>query len=379
MPVSAPSSTQPAREPAQARRAIGRPRVAASDLLTATTVVAVAAFTVWAWTWSDGLQRAEDALRRGDLARAVSASRDHLRRRPWSRPAALVAARSLSRLDFADLAEPYYRQAGRLSSDDRHVRALALVRANKRSEAEAAFRAILAENPRDPLALRRLAAELMTQSRWDDALALGRRLAEIPGARVDGLALVAAVQHQREDAEGAVVAGDEILRIDPNLIGLPSDPAYRSLFFRQYAGDLLAVGRPADAADVLERARRELGDDALHLRLLGEAYRQLTRDGDAERAWRRALELDPNLVSVWVDLGRMAMAEGRLEEAVEPLEHAAKLDPGGFSPAYNLALLFRRLGRTEDAERWRKAAERAREKSPPPMKGMGFIPGRKTP
>ena len=46
---------------------------------------------------------------RGELTTCLRYSLDHLERRPWSREAALLAARCLSRLDFADAAEPYYR------------------------------------------------------------------------------------------------------------------------------------------------------------------------------------------------------------------------------------------------------------------------------
>ena len=62
-----------------------------------------------------------------------------------------MAALCLSRLDFADSAEPYYRRAGRLSRDDLHVRAYGLVRANRRLQAEAAHRQILEQWPEGPL------------------------------------------------------------------------------------------------------------------------------------------------------------------------------------------------------------------------------------
>ena len=68
---------------------------------------------------------------------------DHLERRPWSRDAALLAGRCLSRLDYADQAEPYYRRAGRLLLQDQQVRAYGLVRGPHPELAIPAYREII--------------------------------------------------------------------------------------------------------------------------------------------------------------------------------------------------------------------------------------------
>src|SRR5262245_24794077 len=90
------------------------------------------ALTAWNVTRSEALRDAEEAYRRGDFATGFRRAIDHRDRRPWSRRAARVAALCLSRLDFADAAEPYYRRAGDLDLDDLHVRAYGLVRGNHR-------------------------------------------------------------------------------------------------------------------------------------------------------------------------------------------------------------------------------------------------------
>src|SRR5205807_9761401 len=131
-------------------------------------------------TRTDAGAEAEAPRRRGDLVAGMRRAQDHLDPRPWSQRAARMAALCLSRLDFADSAEPYYRRAGRLSRDDLHVRAYGLVRANRRLQAEAAYRQILEQWPDDPLALRRLGAELITMMRWDEALEVARRLVRAP-------------------------------------------------------------------------------------------------------------------------------------------------------------------------------------------------------
>ena len=72
------------------------------------------------------------AYARGELTTCLRYSLDHLERRPWSREAALLAARCLSRLDFADAAEPHYERTGELDLNDLQIRAFGLVQGNHR-------------------------------------------------------------------------------------------------------------------------------------------------------------------------------------------------------------------------------------------------------
>src|SRR3954468_1605627 len=129
-------------------------------------IASLLAFTAWNVTRSDALEEALAACRRGDFATGLGKAEDHLDRRPWSREAARIAALCLSRLDFPDQAEGYYRRAGELGLDDLHVRAYGLVRGNRRQQAEEAYRQILSSRPEDLLTLRRLGAELITMMRW---------------------------------------------------------------------------------------------------------------------------------------------------------------------------------------------------------------------
>jgi len=83
-----------------------RTRIFLGSLILLTGLLAL---TAWNVTRSEALGQARQAYARGELTTCVRYSLDHLERRPWSREAALLAARCLSRLDFADAAEPYLR------------------------------------------------------------------------------------------------------------------------------------------------------------------------------------------------------------------------------------------------------------------------------
>src|SRR4051794_23479791 len=208
-------------------------------------IASLLAFTAWNVTRSNALEEALAAYRRGDFAAGLGRAEDHLDRRPWSREASRVSALCLSRLDFPDQAEGHYRRAGELDLDDLHTRAYGLVRGNRRQQAEEAYRQILSARPDDPLALRRLGAELITMMRWAEALELARKLSRLPDGEVDGYSMIGAIQHH-DDKEAAAAAYRKVLEIDPDLRRLPSAPEFRKVFWTQLTEDLLAIGRPAE-------------------------------------------------------------------------------------------------------------------------------------
>jgi tetratricopeptide (TPR) repeat protein len=304
------------------------------------------------------LYEAEAAYRRGDFLTALRRATDYLDRSPPSAPAARVAALCLSRLDFADLAEPYYLRAGQLGLDELHIRAYGLVRGNRRHEAEAAYRQILARFPDNPLALRRLGAELLTMMRWDEALQLAERLVQTPGGELDGLAMVGAIQHHN-DKDAAVLAFRRVLEIDPQLSRFSRAPEFRQVFWTQLTEDFMATGRSREARRMLERAPPDDRGPKLTW-LMGRLFYREGSFDEADRCWSEAVRADPGLTDAWIDLGRLAMARNRPEEAIAPLQKASALEPRAYAPAYHLSLAYRRLGQKDLAERCHARAEKLR-------------------
>ena len=161
------------------------------------------------------LAQAEAAYRRNDLQACLRLAESHLARRPSHRQASVLAARCLSRLGQPDRAEALYQQAGDLSLEDQHVRAFGLLVNNRREAAIQAYRAIAEKRPADVLALSRLGAVLISESRWDDALETSERLIKIPEGAVIGHTLAGVVNHNRRDSELAVFAFSRALELDP--------------------------------------------------------------------------------------------------------------------------------------------------------------------
>jgi tetratricopeptide (TPR) repeat protein len=358
----------------------GRSRAIRNAVARSILLAGLLGLTCWQGTRSAALTQARDAEGRGDFATALRCALEHLDRRPWGRDADRVAARCLSRLDFAEKAEPYYRRARALTIEDLHYRAYGLMRANLRDRAIAAYQEILRRRPADVTALRTEAGILLSQTRWNDVRAVARRLIEIPpgpvtvytpiavaghwtlrptqvaSAPVIGYTLEGIASHDLQETEEAVAAFERVLELDPDLRSMP---LHRPLFWSHLAEGLLRMGRSGDVIQLLTRMAEARNDPGL-LDLLGQAYQQQSSFDEAERCWRHALEWDPNHFGALLNLGRVELQRARPEEAVRLLDRAAGLKPESYEAAYSLGLAYRRMGREDEARRYQEKAARLR-------------------
>jgi tetratricopeptide (TPR) repeat protein len=322
---------------------------------------AIAAVVLAVFAWSEfyprALAEADAAYHRNDLERSLRIAKGHLARRPFSRHAALLAARCLSRLGRPDDAETYYKHAGALGLEDRHIRAYALVLNNRREPAIHAYREILASRPDDVLALSRMAAVLISESRWADALETASCLIKIPTGAVIGHTLAGVVHHNTQDSELAVFEFERVLELDPELKRMPLKP--RSMFWIEYGKCLLSVGRWADARRHLAHALDQ-GDDPKVADLLGQSYYLEGEFDDAERCWRLATLWNPDRFGTWWRIGKLELERGRPADAIEPLRRAIALQPKASGPLYTLRLAYRLLGQTENADRLQEQISRSR-------------------
>ena len=342
----------------------------AGGLVTAGLLAAFA----WSEFHPEALAQAEAAYRRNNLAAALQIAEGHLEHRPFSRSAALVAGRCLSRLSRPDEAEPYYQRAGSLNLEDRHIRAYALVVNNRREPAIKAYREILASRPDDVLALSRMAAVLISENRWGEAMDAAGRLIKIPAGAVIGHTLAGVVYHNNLNSELAVFEFDRVLELDPELKRMPLKP--RSMFWLDYCHNLLEVGRWGDARRHLRRALGE-GDDAKVADLLGQSYYVEGALDDAERCWRLAIQWDPDRFGTWWRIGKLELQRGRPMEAIEPLRRAVALEPKAIGPLYSLSLAYRGVGQMAESDRLAEQVKRlnGRTGTTPPENVEGSLQG----
>jgi tetratricopeptide (TPR) repeat protein len=321
--------------------------------------------TWWLRLWSDATGRSgsrrrradSDRPRQPDYVRCLQHALDDLDLHPGRVEAARLAALCLSQLDYAAQAEPYYRivrAAGPMGLEDLHARAIGLARGNLRDQAIAAYQEILERWPDDPLALQRLAAIYYSRAQYHETLKVAGRLAKSPEPKwaVAGYSLVGTVHHEQHHFDLAVEANQEVIARDPEL-RLLTVPA--ELFSADFAEDLIETGRAAEARAFLQRALRA-GDNPALENLLGAAYYADGQEADAEECWKHATAIDPRFDRPWLNLGKLALRRGQFAEAAQSFETAHAIDREAFEPLYQLSLVYRRLGRTEDAERFGKRA-----------------------
>lgn len=118
----------------------------------------------------------------------------------------------------------------------------------------------------------------------------------------------------------------------------------------------LDVGKNSEAEATLKHAIERLPRAAVVFQaygtmlLWGEGKENSEIEGHAIELLRKAETLDPSLPEAHYELGKVALREGDLRDAVRELETAVKLDPKGSRNHYALAQAYRRLNRASDAE-----------------------------
>jgi len=316
--------------------------------------------TAWNLTFSVALAEAPRAYSRGDLALCLEHALDHLDRQPWSRESALWAARCLSRLDYAEEAEPYFRGAGHLTQADLQLRAYGLARGPHPELAIPAYNEILARWPDNLTALRRLAAVQLARNNTNELLKLAERISRTANGSVIGYTLRGVVYHNNDNPQQAVAAFEHVLELDPELREMPLS---QRLFWSHFADDLISCGRIDDARDHLSKALVH-GPDANLMTQLGRIYFLQGTLDDAERCFRQVAEWDPSNYVPRLYLAKLALQHQDRAGALEHLANAKALDPTQYDVLYSLASVYRQLNLKDEADRVQETIKQLRDKSP---------------
>jgi len=176
-------------------------------------------------------------------------------------------------------------------------------------------------------------------------------------ARAAGLALLAVAcvalgwrtGVRLDDYRSRVSIWQEDVRIDPD------HPA--ALF--NLAAALLDAGRPEPAAayfdrgvEALERLDPETRAALLYstsLDLVAAGYQATGRAAAGLPSLRRLAGMHPDVAHLQLAYARLCLAAGRSQEALDPLQRAAVLDPASPEPWIRMAEAFERSGRADSA------------------------------
>ena len=212
--------------------------------------------------------------------------------------------------------------------------------------AEASYRQLARLQPGSTSAWIGLGRALHERHRFDEALGVARRAAEIDPQAAPVLALLCDIHFAMGHyAEAEAIAAQ--LGRTPSLSTLAREAQLRAV-----------RGRVDEARTLLrhaiERGRSE-GASArdlaqLHF-LLGELAREHDHPDEARGAFRNALERDPDNDAARVGLAKVDAAAGRTQDAIGALTTLAEKSP---QPTHWIALAqaLERAGRAREAETW---------------------------
>jgi tetratricopeptide (TPR) repeat protein len=244
---------------------------------------------------------------------------------------------------------------------------LALAEAQARSgspaRAEATVRGLLERRPDHVPALLFLGRLLYETDRPQRAREVLERVRKLAPREQEPYLLLAEMSLESGHPDDAVRTVQTLADLNRDTTGL-----------RRLGMALLDRGEPETARALLERSVQVDPGDAEAQGALGEAFEALGRPGDADAAYTRALERDPDSREVLLRAGRLALRSGSEARARAYLDRLASLDIGP-EQSLRVALTWLSAGKPAPAVRVLEQA-RAGSDDPRLLLALGLVQGK---
>jgi tetratricopeptide (TPR) repeat protein len=251
----------------------------------------------------------------GKHAEAIPEYKKALELKPALFEAELNVGISLLREKQAPEAVPYLKDAATQNAKQyrpNYYLGEALLGAGETAQAEQAFAAALAIDPKAPAAELGLAHALAKQERLDDAAAHFKKAAELNTSYRDDLLELASMYEAAKQPEQAMSIYQQF----------PDNPGAQ-----ERLGELLLkAGRPADAIPSFQAAVAKSPTEA-NRAALAEAYLKNNEPGKALPEVEQILAGDPDNFEIRMLHGRIIRDQRKFPEAAEEFVRAAKLKP----------------------------------------------------
>lgn len=293
-------------------------------------------------------------VKSGHAQKSIDAYRRALELEPDNTRALIDLGTLLRTQERYDEAMDLFRLA--VAADDRlskpHV-GMGIVEQSRgnHAEAERHYVRALEVAPGDRDALHNLGVLNFKQKRYEDALASFRAALELQAddkSRAQSHSGVGSSLYQLGRVDEAVRSFNQALALDSDLRSAQD-------YLRRIEGDNLAAmfvaGRFVDVLDAARRsAQANPGDAQAHF-FVGAALSEMGDLDEAERYYRRALDIDPRHRDALVNLSALLMHDESYDEAMDALQTVVDAYPTD-------AEAHRRMGQIEIARRSLDSAER---------------------
>jgi tetratricopeptide (TPR) repeat protein len=279
---------------------------------------------------------------RNETTAAIADLRAALR----DQPKAVGLHRTLARVYLASgepgLAEEVLRQAAQLAPKDPQVQvelAEVLVKNNNTEQAVALLEQTVRDNPTDLQAREALVRGYMAKN---DLRAAQKAVDDLQTLRPDSSAgfylagLIAQSERRLDDSENEF---EHALQIQPNAIDVLLAISHLEV----------ARGEGTRAISRLQGLIAREPSNALELNLLGEVYEAMKDHAHAEDAFNQASGFAPHWAVPYRDLAGVKIARNDLAGAIKEYEAGLKAAPNDASLSLELAALYERQGRVNDA------------------------------
>jgi tetratricopeptide (TPR) repeat protein len=244
---------------------------------------------------------------------------------------------------YADQAIAYYKKAQALDPEAVEIplkMAQTYAESQRVREAIETANAILKAHP-DSVETHRLLAQIYvrslgeTGSDADQQHTLGLAVEQYeailkidPGNNEAGLWLARLYRFQNQPDKAEKVL-EQMLNRDPS----------NQHALEQYTQLLLDEGHAEQAIQRLGKVAGQEGNGRLY-DLLGDAYARMHKPAQAEAAYRKAVELEPNVAAHWRRLAHTLFNENKLDEAAKAYGQLTSLDPSNANGFLRLAQIY---------------------------------------
>jgi tetratricopeptide (TPR) repeat protein len=197
--------------------------------------------------------------------------------------------------DDAGADAAYLKHIEHSTRDPRLLEAGRALCENRISAAEALLRVHLLRKPTDVAAIRMLAEVAARLSRYGDAEHLLTRCLELAPSFTPARLQLAFVLNRAGQSSRALAEVDRLLAADPR------NPAYRNL----KAGILVRIGEVEESAELYQSVLAQYSGQPKVWTSYGHTLKSAGRSAEAIRAYRRAIELAPQLGEAWFSLANL--------------------------------------------------------------------------